>query len=91
MIQDIELIVPVVAGLPGSIINSLHFINQTTPNVLLSYMQGSFLYKVDSNGTVYANMTGNITLNGWLNKKIVPLQGELYSGDKLHISDLLDA
>ncbi len=81
-----ELIVPVVVGLPGPIIESLQLLNHTAPTVLLSFMPGDFSYLVNNNGTVYANMTGNIQINGLLSKHTVPIQEGVYPGDNYTIA-----
>ena len=36
-----ELIIPIVVGLPGPIIESLNLINESTPSTLLTYMPGN--------------------------------------------------
>ena len=40
-----ELIIPIVVGLPGPIIESLNLINESAPSALLSYMPGTFRYE----------------------------------------------
>ncbi len=79
--QGVELVIPIIAGLPGPIIESLQMIQHSAPIVLLSYMPGDFTYQLNNNGTVYANMTGNIEINGLLGKQVVPLQGGVFPGD----------
>ena len=62
--QAVELVIPIVVGLPGPIIESLQLLEHSAPTVLISYMPGDFTYHVKNNGTVYANMTGNIEIKG---------------------------
>jgi hypothetical protein len=79
--QGVQLVIPVIVGLPGPIIESLQMIQHSAPTVLLSYMPGDFVYQLNNNGTVYANMTGNIEINGLLSKHSVPIQGGVYPED----------
>ncbi len=81
-----ELIVPIVVGLPGQIIESLQLLSHTAPSVLLSFMPGGFTYQLNNNGTVYANMTGNIEISGLLSKHSVPIQEGVYPGDNYTIA-----
>lgn len=76
-----ELIVPIVVGLPGPIIESLQLIEHSAPTILLSFMPGDFTYQLNNNGTVYANMTGSIEVNGILSKHSVPIEGGVYPDD----------
>lgn len=81
VVQGIQLVVPVVVGLPGPIVQSLDLTNHTAPSVLLSFMPGVFTYDLKNNGTVYANVTGNITMHGLLTSPNVPVQAGVYPGD----------
>lgn len=76
-----EIVVPVLVGLPGQIIESLQMLEHITPTVLLSFMPGDFTYQLNNNGTVVANMSGNIYINGLLSKHTVPINGSVYPGD----------
>ncbi len=80
VVQGIQLVVPVVVGLPGPIIESTEVTQHSTPQVLLSFIPGVFTYKLDNKGTVYANVTGNITLSG-ITKETVPIEAGIYPGD----------
>lgn len=82
--QGIELIIPIVAGLPGPIIESLQFLEHSAPMVLITYMPGDFIYHVKNNGTVYANMTGNIEINGLISDHKVPIEGGVYPEDQYY-------
>jgi len=73
-----ELIVPIVLGLPGPIIESLQLLDHEAPVVLLSFMPGKFMYELNNNGTVFANMTGNIEISGLVNKHIIPIEGGVF-------------
>lgn len=79
--QGINLVIPLIVGLPGPITESLQVLQYNAPMVLLSYMPGDFTYQLHNNGTVYANMTGDIEINGLLSSHKVPVQGEIYPGD----------
>ncbi len=79
--QAIDLVIPINVGLPGPIIESLQLIENSAPTVLLSYMPGDFTYQLYNNGTVYANMTGNIEINGLFSSQKVPIQGMVYPGN----------
>lgn len=79
--QGVELVIPIVAGLPGPIVESLQMLQHSAPTVLLSFMPGDFTYHLNNNGTVYANMTGNIKINGLITKHTVPIEGGVYPED----------
>jgi hypothetical protein len=80
-----ELIIPIVVGLPGPIIESLNLINDSTPSALLTFMPGTFKYDLNNNGTVYANTTANIELSGWFNKHNITANSGIYPGDNATI------
>ena len=48
-------------------------------------MPGNFVYHVQNNGTVYANMTGNVELNGWFNKEHLNMTGGVYPEDQYYL------
>lgn len=79
--QNIQLVIPIIAGLPGPIVESLQMLQHSGPTILLSYMPGDFTYQLNNNGTVVANMNGNISINGLLSKHSVPINGSVYPGD----------
>lgn len=79
--QGVELVIPIVVGLPGPIIESLHLLDHKAPVVLLSFMPGDFVYELNNNGTVFANMTGNIEIRGLVNKHSIPIEGGVYPED----------
>ncbi len=78
--QGVELVIKIVVGLPGPIIESLQLLKHKAPVILISFMPGNFVYELRNNGTVSANMTGNIEINGLFNHKI-PIQGVVYPED----------
>ncbi len=82
--QAVELVIPIVVGLPGPIIESLQLLEHSAPTVLISYMPGDFTYHVKNNGTVYANMTGNIEIKGLLTDHKVPIQGGVFPEDQYY-------
>jgi len=79
--QGIELVIPIIVGLPGPIIESLQLLDHKAPIVLLSFMPGDFIYNLNNNGTVYANMTGNIEINGLISSHKVPIEGGVFPED----------
>lgn len=81
IVQGIQLVVPIAVGIPGPIVNSLEITGHSAPQVLLSFIPGVFTYQLDNKGTVYANITGKITLNGLLNSATVPIETGVYPGD----------
>ena len=84
--HGIELGIPLSIGLPGPIIESLQFINQTTPSILLSFMHGDLQYVVHNNGTVKEDMAVNTQINGWFQNYNLTLKGgTVYPGDDHYI------
>lgn len=81
VLQGIQLVIPIAVGLPGPIVNSLVITDHSAPQILLSFIPGVFTYQLDNNGTVYANVTGEIKLNGLLNSATVPIETGVYPGD----------
>ncbi|MCZ3366937.1 MULTISPECIES: hypothetical protein [Methanobacterium] len=79
--QGIELVIKIIAGLPGPIIESIQMLQHSAPTILLSYMPGDFTYQLNNNGTVVANMNGSIEINGLLSKHNVPINGSVYPED----------
>ena len=79
--QGIDLVIPLIVGLPGPIVESLQMLQHSAPTVLLSYMPGDFTYQLNNNGTVVANMNGSIAINGLLSKYSIPLNGSVYPED----------
>ncbi|MDI6645320.1 MAG: hypothetical protein QME14_09715 [Methanobacteriaceae archaeon] len=79
--QGVELVIPIIVGLPGPIIESLQLLDHKAPIVLLSFMPGDFIYNLNNNGTVYANMTGNIEINGLISSHKVPIEGGVFPED----------
>ena len=85
-IQQIpQIAVKVAVGFPGPIIESLVLENETVPALLTNFMNSSFVYQVKNNGTVYANMTGNVQLNGWFNQKNLTMDGVVYPDDHYYL------
>ena len=84
--QAVQLIIPVVVGIAGPIVESLQLLEHSSPTVLLSFMPGDFTYHVKNNGTVYANMTGNIELEGLIGDKKVPIEGIVFPGDSYYMN-----
>ncbi len=80
-----ELIVPIYIGLPGDIIESLELLDHKVPSILLSFMPGKFEYTLKNNGTVVANIDGNVEINGWLSKHNVTMSGNVFPGDNYNM------
>lgn len=55
--------------------------DHSAPQVLLSFIPCVFTYELNNNGTVYANVTGEIKLSGLLNSATVPIETGVYPGD----------
>jgi hypothetical protein len=81
VLQGIQLVIPIAVGLPGSIVNSMEITDHSAPQVLLSFIPCVFTYELNNNGTVYANVTGEIKLSGLLNSATVPIETGVYPGD----------
>lgn len=80
-----QIAVSINVGLPGEIIDSLVLEKKEVPNVLLSFIPGSFSYLVKNNGTVYANMTGNVMLDGWFTDDNLKMEGVVYPEDQYYL------
>jgi hypothetical protein len=80
-----QIAVPIDVGFPGEIIESLVLEKKDVPNILLSFIPGSFSYLLKNNGTVYANMTGNVQLDGWFTEDNLKMEGEVYPGDQYYL------
>ena len=80
-----ELIIPILIGLPGSIVESLQLLEHKAPSVLLSFMPGTFEYTLKNNGTVVANMNGTIEINGWFSKHNVTMSGKIFPEDNYYM------
>lgn len=81
----VQLVITIVAGIPGPIIESLELLEHSAPTVLLSFMPGDFMYHIRNNGTVYANMTGNIEINGLIGGQKIPLEGGVFPEDDYYL------
>ena len=81
-----ELVVPITVGLPGQIIESLQLEGHSAPSFLLNFMKGSFVYHVKNNGTVYANMTGDVDIKGWFNEHHLSMNGGVYPDDQYYLN-----
>lgn len=80
-----EIVVPITVGLPGAIIQSLQLVDHSTPSFLLNFMNGSFVYHVKNNGTVYANMTGDVDIKGWFSEHHLSMNGGVYPDDQYYL------
>jgi hypothetical protein len=80
-----QIAVPIEVGLPGAIIESISLEEKNVPNILLTFIPGTFNYLVKNNGTVFANMTGDVELDGWFNDEHLKIDGEVYPGDQYYL------
>jgi hypothetical protein len=80
-----QIVVPIAVGLAGPIVESLSLVEKNVPSFLVTFMPGNFVYHVQNNGTVYANMTGNVELNGWFNKEHLNMTGGVYPEDQYYL------
>ncbi len=78
-----EIVVPIVVGLPGQIVESLQLTEHKAPIILLGLLPGDFIYKLKNNGTVYANMTGNMEIKGITGSENVQFDGGVYPEDEI--------
>ncbi len=86
VVQAPEIVVPIIVGLPGQIVQSLSMVSNHASSVLLSLMPGSLEYKVNNNGTVQANMVNNITVNGLFeNRNLNTTKATVFPGDNYTI------
>ena len=72
-------------GYPGKIVESLELLDHSTPSFLFNFMNGTFVYHVKNNGTVYANMTGNVELKGWFNSHNITTTGGVFPDDQYYL------
>lgn len=75
------ILIPVIVGLPGQIIESISLSSQNIPWVLLSLMPGNLEYNVTNNGTVQAQMINNVTVKGLFENQNFTSNGTVYPGD----------
>lgn len=80
-----EIVVPISVGYPGKIVESLQLLDYSTPSFLFNFMNGTFVYHVKNNGTVYANMTGNVELKGWFNSHNLNTTGGVFPDDQYYL------
>lgn len=80
--QEAAVLVPIIVGFPGQIVESLSLQSQNVPWLLLSLMPGNLEYKVKNNGTVQAKMTNQITVNGLFDTQNFTVNGTVYPGDE---------
>ena len=85
--QSPAVLVPVIVGLPGQIIESLKFSNHNSPLLLLNFMPGTFNYNVTNNGTVSENATATTQINGWFSKHQIKSSGTVYPGDSYYFKN----
>lgn len=80
--QGAEVIVPIVIGLPGPIMESVKLESFKAPFIVISPMGGNFKYTVKNTGNTYQNFTGTIILDGWFTDAKINSTGGVYPGDK---------
>ena len=85
--QAPAILVPVVVGLPGQIIESLKLSNHKSSLLLLNFMPGTFNYNVTNNGTVSENATATTQINGWFSKHQVNSSATVYPGDNYYFKN----
>ena len=83
--QGVELLIPLIVGLPGPITESIGLSGQDIPWLLLTYMPGNFNYHIKNNGTVMENVTADSQINGWFNNYNIKTSGKVYPGNDYYI------
>lgn len=81
------ILIPVVVGFPGAITESLSLTKCSVPWALLSLMPGKLSYTVKNNGTVLANMSNQVTVNGLFEDQNFTSNGTVYPGDEYTLSN----
>ncbi|MCZ3367171.1 MULTISPECIES: carbohydrate-binding protein [Methanobacterium] len=85
--QGVELLIPLIVGLPGPITESIGLSGQDIPWLLLTYMPGNFNYHIKNNGTVMENVTADSQINGWFNNYNIKTSGKVYPGNDYYIQN----
>jgi hypothetical protein len=81
--QAPAVVVPIIVGYPGPIIESLSMISNHASLILLSLMPGNLEYQVKNNGTVQAKMSNEITVKGLFeNQNLNTTNGTVFPGDQ---------
>lgn len=76
------IMIPVIVGLPGEIIESISLTKYNVPWTLLSLMPGKLSYAVKNNGTVQATMSNHVTIKGLFENQNLTSNGTVYPGDE---------
>ena len=85
--QGVELLIPLIVGLPGPITESIGLSGQDIPWLLLTYMPGNFNYHIKNNGTVMENVNADSQINGWFNNYNIKTSGKVYPGNDYYIQN----
>ena len=85
--QAPAVLVPVIVGLPGQIIESLGLSSHKSSLLLLNFMPGNFNYNVTNNGTVSENATTTTQINGWFSKHELKSSGTVFPGDNYYFKN----
>lgn len=85
--QGIELLIPVIVGLPGPVTESIGLAEHNVPWLLLTYMPGDFSYHIKNNGTVMESVTANSQIKGWFNNYNVKTSGKVYPGNDYYLKN----
>lgn len=80
--QATAVVVPVIVGYPGQILESISLVDQQVPWALLSLMPTNLEYKVKNNGTVQAKMTNKVTVKGLFENQNFTVNGTVFPGDE---------
>lgn len=85
--QGIELLIPVIVGLPGPVTESIGISGYEVPWLLLTYMPGNLNYHIKNNGTVMETVTAYSQINGWLNNYDVKTSGKVFPGNDYYLKN----
>lgn len=85
--QGVELLIPIIVGLPGPIVESINLLDHKVPWILLTYMSGDFNYHIKNNGTVMENVTADTHINGWFSKHNVTTSATIYPEDDYYLKN----
>jgi Predicted membrane protein len=85
--QGVELLIPIIVGLPGPITESISMLGHDVPWLLLTYIPGDFNYHIKNNGTVMENVTVNSQINGWFNSYDVKTSGKVYPKNDYYLKN----
>lgn len=85
--QGVELLIPIIVGLPGPITESVEPLGHDVPWILTTYMPGNFNYHVNNTGTVTENVTADSQVKGWFSNHDINTSSNVYPGDDYYLQN----